>query len=120
MAPSILAQLNIKIPSSFKGVNIFNINDTIGKEFGFSQFKKWVLIRDRGYIFKKSGKHCLLYDLASDPFELTDISEDNIRRVENFMGAYSSFISNKKEIETEYREIDKETIRQLESLGYLG
>ncbi len=119
VAPSILKQLNIKIPKSFKGINIFNINDSIDKEFGFSQIGKWVMIRDKNYIFKEKAKYFSLYDLIRDPFEFTNIIEDNNERTENFMVAYRSFINNRSELKVESREIDHETIMQLKSLGYI-
>ncbi|MFC1590263.1 sulfatase [Candidatus Omnitrophota bacterium] len=119
IAPSALTQLNIEVPPSFKGINIFNIDDNTREKFGFSQSGEWVIIRNKDYIFKTNTNKTVLYNLNSDPFEFTDISKDNIRQVEIFMSAYNLFQSKQDKIEMDYQVIDEETKEQLKALGYL-
>lgn len=120
IAPSVLAQLNIEAPSSFRGRNIFTIDDNAREKLGFSQHGEMVVIRSKDYIFKKrtNKNKIFLYDLRSDPFELVNISKDNIGQVEYFMSAYNVFQNKQDKIKMDSKVIDEEQVKRLRSLGY--
>ncbi|MBF0331188.1 MAG: sulfatase [Candidatus Omnitrophica bacterium] len=119
IAPSLLAQLNMAVPLSFRGVNVFDV-ERVKEKRAFSQAKtSWVLIRDGAFMFKTNGKDGFLYDLKADPFEHTDIAGNSPGQMKDLMSAYHAFQARRDGLEMEYRPADADTKERLKALGYL-
>jgi arylsulfatase A-like enzyme len=120
VSPSILFKLKVDVPVFFKGVDTLqsqNENDL--REFGFSQYGPYLGVRSKRYFFKNVISDKFLYDLEFDPYEFENIKEWYPEIFKKFLDASSCFNSKRGEQEFSIKDIDKKTLEELKSLGYI-
>jgi arylsulfatase A-like enzyme/Flp pilus assembly protein TadD len=129
--PTILSYLGIDIPKYIQGkdLSVYAENkppsDPERKVFSESliptkyQCNPLLAVSGSNYKYIKTTRP-ELYDLAADPNELKNIVDDDYKRARFMEGFLQDFILGSSSEFSADMELDDESIRKLESLGYVG
>lgn len=125
IAPTIFELANIRVPEAFEGKSLLPMNDqaitsriatgAVGLNDSIPDLDYTTVVSENYlYIREKNNNKVQFYDLKKDPAALNDLGTSHPKaalfgRLEDSGNAKSS----------QQTELDAETIRQLESLGYL-
>ncbi|MCU0223916.1 MAG: sulfatase-like hydrolase/transferase [Acidobacteria bacterium] len=118
--PSILAFAGQRIPPELPGENLF---DGTGPRFALSERKgEWALITD-GYKLIEAASGPLLFELAKDPGEQTNLAPVEVERLALLRlvtdGIRHDVVLQPREADWIGTELDREDVEALKGLGYM-
>ncbi len=134
LAPSLLNFCEVKVPEKFLGIDfvsdnfneyVFSEADTrIDMNTGEQIEQMFSLVNDKWkYIFETESKTEELFDLISDPHEITDLSGDHpevMLMMKRKLAEYRNLLaSGEKETRLEQKEDIEQIEERLKTLGYM-